>query len=98
MGIVVNSLTSDRRFEKMPVTDWLIEEQDERAQRLGRLQLSFARHRVVNVSDATKCYPRRFALLASTEEHQKACLAELKALDKAWSKIKESKLSSWVAM
>eukprot|EP00972_Heterocapsa_arctica_P056958 8405349-Heterocapsa_arctica.AAC.1 len=95
IGLTISSICTDRRYSQLPPDAFQVEVQNQLAHKLGTLQLFFARSLVFNISDACALYPRKFALLASNQEDQKACLEELKALKAAWDAAKASKLPFW---
>ena len=96
MGFTVSSLVGNKVYKTLKVTDAFVLNEDEQARRFGQLFLGLAKAFLFNSSEASICYPRRFALFASADaDVRAAALKEFKLTCDAFEAAKGLTLPMW---
>jgi hypothetical protein len=96
MGFTVSGLVANRTYKAIGLSDAFVLNEDEQARRFGQLFLGLAEAFLFNSSESSICYPRKFALLASTDAGVRAAaLQDFRALCDAFENAQGNTLLLW---
>ena len=96
MGFTVSGLVANKTYKALGLSDAFVLNEDEQARRFGQLLLGLAKAFLFNSSEASICYPRKFALFASADAGVRAAaLKDFRVFCDAFENVQGNTLPLW---